>query len=153
MLGKLFSKLTGSDDKADGPEHDEAQNRVAFAALLIETARADEVYTDEEKALITGLLKRQYALDDADALALREKGEAAQAEANDMYQFSRVVKNELSAEDKTRLIEGMWEVILSDDARDPYEEMIVRRLCGLIYMPDVEAQEARRRVEARLAAR
>lgn len=149
MFDKLFSRLkddqTGSQDAAGEAD----SNRIAFTALLVEAARADEIYTDKEKGLIAKLVKQQFGIDDAEALSLREKAEAAQAEANDLYRFSSTVKSGLTAEEKIQLIEGMWQIILSDDARDPYEDMIVRRLCGLIYLSDQEAQEARRRVEQR----
>ncbi|GGD06761.1 TerB family tellurite resistance protein [Aquisalinus flavus] len=149
MFDKLFSTLKG--DKAETQDTVSAgeQNRVAFTALLVEAARADEIYTDKEKGLIAKLVKQQFGIDDAEALSLRERAEEAQAEANDLYRFSSTVKNGLTAEEKIQLVEGMWQIILSDDARDPYEDMIVRRLCGLIYMSDQEAQEARRRVEQR----
>ena len=152
MLEKLFARLAGKDNDAADAGDTAARSRIAFAALLVEAARADEIYSDKEKALIASLLKRQFGLDDADALALRSEGEAAQDSANDLYRFSSTVKNGLSADEKVQLIEAMWEVILSDDARDPYEDMVVRRLAGLIYMDDQQAQEARRRVETRLAA-
>ena len=149
MFDKLFSHLKGNTAEPQGTASTEEQNRLAFTALLVEAARADEIYTDKEKALISKLVKQHFGIDDADALALREKAEEAQAEANDLYRFSSTVKNGLTPEEKIQLIEGMWQIILSDEARDPYEDMIVRRLCGLIYLSDQEAQEARRRVEQR----
>jgi len=149
MFDKLFSKLKSDKAEPEDTASAEEQNRVAFTALLVEAARADEIYTDKEKGLIAKLVKQQFGIDDAEALSLREKAEAAQAEANDLYRFSSTVKNGLTPEEKIQLVEGMWQIILSDKARDPYEDMIVRRLCGLIYMSDHEAHEARRRVEQR----
>ena len=147
MLDKLFSVF-----RKDEPKEDETDRRpLAVAALLVEAARADEAYTEKEQALITSMLARQFALSDEDALAVRTDAEAAQAEANDMYGFSRVVKEQLDRDDKLQLIEDMWVIALSDVSREPYEEMIIRRLIGLIHLEDADSTAARRRAEAKVA--
>ena len=73
-LKSLFSPKTAEPSQAPSPE-------LAVAALLIEAARADEQYTDSEKALVEAALCEQFALSKEDAAALRQKAEAAQAEA------------------------------------------------------------------------
>ena len=97
--------------------------------------------------MIGRLLARQFGLDAGAASALRDEAETAQAGANDLYGFSRVVKEGLDRDGKMALIEDMWRVALSDDARDPHEEMVIRRLVGLIHLEDKDSTEARRRAE------
>ncbi|MEM6914069.1 MAG: TerB family tellurite resistance protein, partial [Pseudomonadota bacterium] len=92
MLDKLFKSFRGP---ADEPEDPEAVLKKAVAALLVEAARADEVYTDEEKSLIAQMLAKRFTLSETDALALRAEAEDAQASATDLYGFSRVVKSGL----------------------------------------------------------
>ena len=77
------------------------------------------------------------------------KAEEAQAEANDLYGFSRVVKDKLDHAGKCQLIEDMWVIALSDAEKAPYEEMIIRRLVGLIHLEDIDSAAARRRAEGR----
>ena len=145
MLERLFRSFR----KDESPEEETAQDLShAFAALLVEAARADEEYTDEERALVDKFLKRQFSIDAAQALAIRTAAEAAQDKAHDLYQFSRVVKDGLDRDGKMQLIEDMWRIVLSDDHRDPHEEMVIRRLIGLIHLEDRDSAEARRRAEA-----
>lgn len=149
MLDKLFARFRS--DAA--PEPDEGANlRRAVAALLVEAARGDEEYTDQERTLIDEMLSGQFSLSPEAAATLRAEAEDMQAAANDLYGFSRVVKAELSREDKLKLIEDMWVIALSDEERAPYEEMIIRRLIGLIHLEDTDSTSARRRAEERLAA-
>ncbi|MEM9988049.1 MAG: TerB family tellurite resistance protein [Pseudomonadota bacterium] len=147
MLDKLFSSFRKNDTEEE-PQDPLPQ---AVAALLVEAARGDEDYTEKEKSLITHMLSAQFGLDAAEALALREKAETLQAEANDLYSFSRVVKEGLDREKKVKLIEDMWVIALSDDDKAPYEEMIIRRLIGLIHLEDTDSAGARQRAQARLA--
>lgn len=151
MLDKLFSRLSGKDGASDSAPETEADNiQKAVAALFVEAARADENYEESEKAIIDKSLAAKFSLSPEQAAALRAEGEKAQAGAMDIQRFTRHAK-ELSKEDKLALIEQLWEVILSDGDRDPFEDTLMRRICGLIYVDDRVSGEARQRVEARIA--
>ncbi|MCI5045934.1 MAG: TerB family tellurite resistance protein [Aquisalinus sp.] len=150
MLDRILQKLAGNQKQADTEDAPDA-GQLAYTALLVEAARIDQNYTDTEAALIDKLIRKEFALDAEAATTLRTEAEKAQEEAIDIYRFSSVVKNEFSTEEKIELLEGMWEIILSDNESDKYEEMIVRRLIGLIYISDQDSAKARKRVEARIS--
>jgi len=44
----------------------------------------------------------------------------------------------------------MWEVAYADGVLDPHEDMLLRRVAGLIHVPDRDRAAARRRALARL---
>ena len=150
MLEKIFSRLGGKPDAPDTPENTASDLQRAVAALFVEAARADENYDEREKALIDKSLAAKFSLSPEEAAALREEGEKAQSAATDIQRFTRRAK-ELSKEEKVALIEGLWEVILSDGERDSFEDTLMRRICGLIYVDDRVSGEARQRVEAKLS--
>ena len=145
MFGKLFSK----DTPQEAAPSDESDLRRAVAALLVEAARADDHYEEREKIIIDSALAAMFDLAAADATALRAEGERAQGEALDIQRFTRVAK-QLDAAEKVTFVEQLWEIILSDAVRDPYEDALMRRICGLIYLEDRENGAARARVAARL---
>ena len=145
MFDKLFSR---NRPEATSPTEDD-ELEVSFAALLVEAARADEDYADHEKAIIDRTLAARFSLSAADASRLREKAETAQSAALDIQQFTRHAKT-MSADEKIAFLEGLWEIILSDGVRDSYEDTLVRRICGLIYIEDRLSGMARARVEERL---
>ena len=37
---------------------------------------------------------------------------------------------------KELVLEFLWRIILSDDKSDVYESTLMRRICGLLYLPD-----------------
>lgn len=150
MLDKIFSRLSGKPDAPENPEDAASDLQRAVAALFVEAARADENYEASEKALIDKSLAAKFSLSPEEAAALRAKGEEAQSAATDIQRFTRRAK-ELSKEEKVALIEGLWEVILSDGERDSFEDTLMRRICGLIYVDDRVSGEARQRVEAKLS--
>lgn len=146
MFDKLFGKKTAAPKEA-AETSDPLQ--LAIAALLVEAACADENYEESEKAIIDKTLAAKFGVSAADAAALRTKGEAAQAGALDIQRFTRVAK-EMAAQEKIAFIEQLWEIVLSDGERDPFEDTLIRRICGLIYVEDRDSGAARARVAARL---
>lgn len=151
MLSALKSLF--STDKKSKPEtakldqDEKEQVNIAFAALLIEAAKADENYDDHERAIITGILRNQFELSESRAVELHTKAEAAQADAIDLHRFTREVKT-LPEKERINFIEGLWRVVLSDGVRDPFEDALIRRISSLIHLTDRDSGEARKRVEA-----
>ena len=143
MIGELFAGFKRQETQTE----EDALPR-AFAAMLIEAARADEAYTDEERRLIDRTLAAKFGLSRDEASTLRIEAETDQAAANDLYKFTSVLKDGLDRQGKIELIEDLWRVVLTDDERDPHEEMVIRRLVGLIHLEDRDSQLARQRVEA-----
>ena len=145
MFDKLFTRKKTEDSNVS-PED---ELRHAVSALLVEAARADDQYDDREKAIIDSALAATFDLSASDAGVLRRAGETAQAGALDIQRFTRVAK-QMSHEQKIAFVERLWEVVLSDSVRDPFEDALIRRICGLIYLDDKESGAARSRVAARL---
>lgn len=150
MLDVLRSLLTGATAAAQAPAAAGDARMRAVAALLVEVARADGDYAPEERAAIDRFLAHMFGLDQGAARAARAAGEAAQAGAADLVRFTRVIKTGLDAAERVTLLEALWSVALSDGARDPHEDALLRRLAPLIAVTDRDSAEARRRVAARL---
>ena len=146
MLKSLIMKLSANTD-ADIQSEEEAA-RVAIAAILIEAAMADGVFAAEEQQQIERILAERFGISDAEAVTLRTRGQAAQAVAMDIVRFTRVVKDAVPFEERVGVIEAVWRVVYADGDRDHRESALVRRLCGLLYVPDQEAGLARQRILA-----
>ena len=147
----MFKKIASLFSPKETPttEIEALYNKIAVAALLVEAARIDEAYTDEEKQIIDRALASKFDLTPDAASALRTKGEEAQSNAVDIHRFSKIAK-QMPMDEKIDLLEAMWTIVLSDGERDTYEDTLIRRICGLIYVDDRASGEARQRVEAAL---
>lgn len=145
MLDKLRSLLAGPAR----PREAAPDLALAVAALLVEAARADEVYDDREKEIIDAALAEQFGLAPGEAAALRARAEEAQAQANDLHKFTKIAKT-MDAAHKIQLVERLWRIVLSDSRRDPHEDSLIRRVCSLIYVADPESGAARHRAERAL---
>ena len=75
---------------------------------------------------------------------LRAVGESVQ-----ILRFTRTVKDRFSYQERVDLIEMLWEVVYADGVSDAFENQLMRRIGGLIYVSDRDRGEARLRVLAR----
>ena len=107
---------------------------VNIACLLIHAAKIDENYTSEEKEIIKRTVKKLYP--DLNNLGeVITQAEQKENDSNHIQEFTRDVKS-LSTENKIIIVETLWRIILSDGKSDIYENNLMRRLAGLLYLDD-----------------
>ena len=107
---------------------------INIACLLIHAAKIDENYTSEEREIIKKTVKKLYPdLDDFDEVITQ--AERKENDSNHIQEFTRDVKS-LSTENKIIIVETLWKIILSDGKSDIYENNLMRRLAGLLYLDD-----------------
>jgi len=123
--------------------------RLALSALMVRLARADEHYDMVEAAEITRILMERYALDHDSAESLRDEAEALEKKAPDTVRFTRAIKDAVPYEDRTAVVEALWEVVLADDVRDAGEDGLMRLVVNLLGINDRDSALARQRVQAR----
>ncbi len=148
MIDSILGWLAGvAPNNGVGPR-DELQ--LALAALLIEAADSDHHFDAAERAVIAQLLERRFKLSHSEAAALLVAGEREADRAVELFHFTRIINERLSFEQRVELVEMLWEVAYADGVLDQYEDSLLRRVGGLIYVPDRERGMARQRVLGRL---
>ncbi|MBA4208895.1 MAG: TerB family tellurite resistance protein [Parvibaculum sp.] len=147
MLTKIKSFLLGAAEE----KRDEAEDlRVAVVALLVRAATADADFGPEEKETIRRIVSECFELAPDEVGALIDAARTEEAETLDLHRWTQSVKQAYSEDERVQLIERMWEVVYADGVLDDYEANLLRRVAGLIYVPDRQSGEARQRVMARL---
>ena len=109
--------------------------RLAAAALLIETARADFTQDAEEEQALHELLISSLQLSSNEVRALVEDAGNRVDESTSLYEFTRVINDNYSAAQKLSLIDAMWRVAFADGNLDKYEEHLIRQVAELTYVP------------------
>ena len=123
MIFKFFNKKEQLNDNSD---------LLNVACLMIHAARIDESYTDKEKKIIKNTLsKLNDNNEDIDKLMLT--AEKKESDSNHIQDFTRNIKA-MDKENKIEIIKNIWSIILSDGNSDIFEENLMRRLSGLLYV-------------------
>ena len=125
---------------------DENINLVKIIALLIHAAKIDEHYSEKEKKIIIDfivMLQNSFKkskdnvknLSQKEILNLLEKAEKFENNSNQILEYTKEAKK-MNLDTKRLILKFLWKIILSDDKSDVYESSLMRRICGLLYIPD-----------------
>ncbi len=135
--------------QAPAPQRD-PDPRLSVAVLLVEAARQDDVFEPKEQAVITALLTQKFDLTGEESAALLM---AALARSEQMVQIlghTSELLDVMSEQERIDVIEMLWDVAYADGVLDPEEDLLIRKIAGLIAVTDRERVLARNRVMARL---
>ena len=121
--------------------------RLATAALLIEVSRADFHVDPAERRAVVDAVQRLFALSREETDELVALAEEEVDGSVSLFQFTRLVDQEFSQEQKAQVVEMMWRVAFADRNKDKHEEYLVRKVADLLHVPHSTFIRTRHNVE------
>ena len=103
-----------------------------IAALLIHAAKIDQDFSKKEEKIIKEALIEIGANNENIEKIILE-GKKMENDSNQILDFTKKVKN-LDENNKIKIIESLWKIIYSNKESDIYEDNLMRRLAGLLYI-------------------
>ena len=119
---------------------------IKTAALLIHAAKIDQSYQLEEKNIIKKTIISLGVLEE-NSDSLISKAEKYESNENQILEFTREIKK-TNQDFKIKIIECLWSIIYSDGNADMYENSLMRRLSGLIYLDDKIVNEIKKKIKS-----
>lgn len=138
MFEKLFPRR-----KKDPKPLPQPTPQLALGALLVRVALADRKYQVEEVGQIDRILSRTFGLKQIEAAKLRATCEALERHAPGTPEFTQILREEVSYEDRKALGDAMWSVALADGARDDNEEIQLLAIETALGLTDADMAAAR----------
>jgi uncharacterized tellurite resistance protein B-like protein len=142
IVRRFFSKETIEGIDTDGQEIGH-NIHVATCALLVEIARIDGTFTDEEMETVLSILKEKYGLSREHADELIQEAENQLEESVDLWQFARLINENYSNEEKMKILETLWQVVYVDGKMDQYEHYMMNKLQHLLRVSHDQLIEAK----------
>ena len=105
---------------------------IKITALLIHVAKIDENYTEKEKEIIRKSIA-EIGTKDEKVDNIFKKAEEIEKNSNQILEFTKEIKN-LNDDSKKKIVEILWRIIYSDNNPDMYENSLMRKLSGLLYL-------------------
>ncbi len=109
------------------------ENLVKITALLIHAAKIDDNYSEKEKIIIANFLKSINSKTNFENVMKRAENE--EENSNQILKYTQEIKKN-TLEFRKEIIKVLWKIILSDNKSDMYESTLMRRIAGLLYVPD-----------------
>lgn len=129
FLKNLFKK---DSPKPETPSFHAGNLQTAISKILVRTAKIDDEFHILEEKKILDLLQSYFDLNADDAQSLLEIAIKEEENATDLYAYTNVIKKELDLNDRKKIIDMMWQIIITDENFDPYENNLVWRVAELI---------------------
>lgn len=151
MIGKIrdFFNTSASLEKTQKGESAEKRIQIAACALLIEMAKTDNEFSEEEQDRIVLILKKEFDLSDAMCDELISLATAELKASLDLWQFTTLINSHYSVDEKIRLMELIWRVVYADGKLDKHEDYLVKKLAKLLNLRHREMIDAKLKVLGR----
>jgi uncharacterized tellurite resistance protein B-like protein len=121
---------------------------IAACALLLEIAHADDAFDDAERERILRAVREDFGVAPGDVAEIVRLAEAERRESVDLYQFTKLVSEKFSREERLRLVEVIWGVVYSDGTLTAAENQLARRIAELLGFQHPEVQAVREKVKS-----
>lgn len=117
-----------------GGAGDDRNLQVIAAALMVEVARADNQFTEQEVQTILDLVCNQYDLSSDEAEELLNLATQEADQSRSLFELAREVDLKLNYNEKRQLLSNLWKVAYADQDKHKYEEYIIRKLADLLHL-------------------
>ena len=129
FIKNLFKK---ESSKSDTVSFEPNELQIAVSKILVRTAKIDDEFHILEEQKILELLTKYFSLNDEDSKNLMQLGISEEKSATDLYAYTNTIKKSLELNERKKIIQMMWQIIVTDDNFDPYENNLVWRVAELI---------------------
>ena len=121
--------------------------RIATCALFLEMSNIDGEFSKTERENIISIMKKHYDLSDEYVVTLLEASHEELKGSIDLWQFTNLINQNYSMEEKLRIIEVIWRVAYTDGKLDKHEDYLVHKLAKLLRLSHKQLIEAKVKVK------
>jgi uncharacterized tellurite resistance protein B-like protein len=144
-IRSFFTSKVSREREAAGPD----PVAIAACALLLEIAHADTFFGAEERERILKHAREELKISEVDLAEVIRLAEEERRESVDLYQFTRLIVENFSREQRLRLIEAIWGVVYSDGLLSASESQLARRIAELLGFQHPEVQALKDKIADR----
>lgn len=123
--------LTGRTSQPQ-PRYHHDPLRLATAAVLLDIANADGIFTPAEDGDLSGFLSRRFELSSEDAQELLEAADEIRRKTVDHFALTNYIRKNTPLQERIDIVKTMWRLVYSDGTLTDYEGYLVRKLADLL---------------------
>ena len=150
MLSRIKQLFQGSPEVAANPEDAKQRLQLATCVVLLEVARSDDEFCEDERRHIVATMRKRFDLSEDDAHELIEAATAKREESVDLWSFTHQINKGSNIKEKIGIIEEVWRVIFADGTLDGHEDFLIHRLAKLFHLSHAQLIEAKLRIRQEL---
>ena len=121
----------------------------SVTTLLIHAAKLDENYSQDEKITINKCLIELGFGEKDKVEKLIDRCEVLEKESNQILHLTQEIKK-LKYTDRLKIIEVLVQVVYADGKMDEFEDNLIRRVCGLVYVENADVGPMKENIKKKL---
>ena len=154
MIRRLFIQVIETislpvEAEADSEDR-EAALRLATAVLMIDVARADQVFEESEFDRVLNLIEAHFGLTPEQAAELVNTADDTAENLISVHEFTHLLHEHLDEKEKAHIVALLWQIAYADGRLDKYENSLVLKISDLLYVS--RGRVMRLKHDAKLAA-
>ena len=134
-----FKKEHKTEDISDD------EKNILITSLLIECAKGDYDFSDQEISKIKDLIKKKLKIDQSKVNLIFDMALEMVKENVEIYSLTKDIRDNFNKEEIIEIFEYMWSVVLADGKVDDFEAALMTKLVGLFHLTGKESAEAKKR--------
>ena len=136
---KKFKKEHSTEDGSDN------EKNILITSLLIECAKGDYDFSNQEISKIKDLIKKKLKLDQSKINLIFDKALETVEENVELYSLTKDIRDNFNKEEILEIFEYMWTVVLADGKIDDFEAALMSKLVGLFHLTGKESADAKKK--------
>ena len=136
---KKFKKEHKTENISDN------EKNILITSLLIECAKGDYDFSDQEISKIKDLIKKKLKIDQPKINLIFDKALEMVEENVELYSLTKDIRDNFSKEEILQIFEYMWSVVLADGKIDDFEAALMSKLVGLFHLTGKESADAKKK--------
>ena len=146
---KRFASLFGGGPVAPATTAPDTVH-LATCVLMLEAARADNDFSDDERRHIRSVLRQRFELTPEEADELLEQAMTVHDASTSLHQFTREINKAFSVAEKVQIVEEIWRIFYADKYLDGHEDHLAAKLRNLLNLSHPVMIDAKMRVLAEI---
>ena len=119
-------------------------------ALLLEASSIDGRIDDIERLKVIELISKYFQINIEISNQYYSRALQKQKENTSFHNFTSEIHKNYTYKQKIDILEMLWQVILIDKKIHDYESNLMRRVCGLLHLKDIENGTAKKKALKKL---
>jgi len=147
MLKGLFNQVVDAiapaEAKPAAGQDREHMLRVATAVLMVDVARADHVFQEDELDSVLALIEKHFQLAPEEAAEVFNTANEKAEDLVSLHEFTQVLHNNLSEDEKSQIVALLWQIAYADGTLDKFEDSLVLKISDLLHVNRARVMRAK----------
>ena len=133
LIDQVVEAISAPESEQTAESRENAVHK-ATAVLMVEVARADHVFAEDELMSVLGLIENHFQLDPESAATLFNSANETAEDSVSLHEFTQLLHENLNDPEKEKVVSLLWQIAYADGTLDKFEDSLVLKISDLLHV-------------------